>query len=89
MSIQPCKICGKEFDAWNRFGEKIWCDDCFEDGEKKIEEIKAKKEAAETKQAQELEETNLKIQNIKLTTTPQYPNKEKPPARRPGASWIG
>ena len=76
MSIQPCKICGKEFDAWNRHADKIWCDDCFKDGDKKAEEIKAEKEAAEAKQAQELEETNLKIQNIKLTTTPQYPNKE-------------
>ena len=76
MSIQPCKICGKEFDAWNRHPDKIWCNNCLKDGDKKTEEIKAEKEAAKAKQTQELEEINLKIQNIKLTTTPEYPNKE-------------
>jgi uncharacterized protein YbjQ (UPF0145 family) len=76
MSIQACRICGKDFDAFNRMPDKIWCDDCYQDGNKITTSIKEENKKAAEELVKQEKEITLKIQNIKLTTTPEYPNKE-------------
>ena len=74
MAIKPCNSCGKEFDAWNRQPDGIFCNDCLEEGAKdKKAEIQANKDQQDNKKLED-DATSEDIENLKITTTHDYPN---------------
>lgn len=76
MAIKECNLCNKNFDAWNRPPDSIFCDDCLEEGNQELNsKIQVKKQNKETQEL-EKEKTSEDIENLKITTTHDYPNYE-------------
>ena len=74
MSIRPCTICKKNFDSFKRRPDEIFCDDCYEQG---CAKLKGKQEEKSAGQREVLAQQNAledAINEVKLTTTPDYPN---------------
>ena len=74
MSIRPCTICKKNFDSFKRRPDEIFCDDCYEQGCANLKDKKDDKSAGEREVLAQKNALEDAINEVKLSTTPEYPN---------------
>ena len=72
MSFVMCQMCGAEYDNFGRGPDENYCDNCLDKGK----QINEQKEMDRNEAKKRHDELQLKIDSIKLTTTPSYPNYE-------------
>ena len=72
MSFVMCQMCGAEYDNFGRGPDENYCDNCLDKGK----QINEQKEMDRNEAKIRHDELQLKIDSIKLTTTPSYPNYE-------------
>lgn len=72
MSFVMCQLCGNEYDNFGRGPDENYCDKCLDKGK----QINQDKETERNESKKRHDELLEKIDSIKLTTTPTYPNYE-------------
>lgn len=74
MSIQSCNICKKNFDAYKRRPDEIFCDDCYDEGIASLKKKDASKELEAQKAIEQKKSTDESIDSLKLTTSFSFTN---------------
>ena len=74
MSIQSCNICKKNFDAYKRRPDEIFCDDCYDEGIARLKRKDTSKELESQKAIEQKNSTDESISSLKLTTSFSFTN---------------
>ena len=74
MSIQSCNICKKNFDAYKRRPDEIFCDDCYDEGIVRLKKKDTSKELEAQKAIEQKNAIDESINSLKLTTSFSFTN---------------